>query len=473
MKNKYFIWGLLIILCSCALMIALTVPQILLSSGEAASDFPVRAKALAIRTNIINITLGAGGMGALLYLVKKILKRSNALEDLEENFRKVEEKLEKFTEAFTAHAESNAEIEKSLKLEPSTRETEVLEKTNVFFEEIESSVAEAVSTLEKALNNSSFNNGKNNELNRTIEEADSRFTEIEGLGKSISVILEESEGKTRELKDRMNIGEEESRNAFDIIKRTTKELEKIIELAQEINSISEQTNILSMNAAIESAHAGAAGAGFAVVADEIRKLADSTRENSDNIRNALIAITKQINEALKASEVSSHTFSAITAEIAAFTEPLGAAVINTRKNFDTIKEIKGILQKSSGENGDIKDSSGDTESIDHSLRIVLEHIQKLSGTAKAETKKSGEDLNQYRASLEKTLDRVLEYIHETEELKGMLSQNEVPPLQSGQETGGISLRFTYKPEAAAPTVKEIDNSWRKDVTVKSPPHTVS
>ena len=99
-----------------------------------------------------------------------------------------------------------------------------------------------------------------------------------------------------------------------------------------INMISDQTNMLSMNAAIESAHAGAAGKGFAVVAEEIRKLADSTRENASSIQSVLIAITKAINEALKASETSSRTFGSLTAAIAGFGENLGAAAGSARKS---------------------------------------------------------------------------------------------------------------------------------------------
>lgn len=60
-------------------------------------------------------------------------------------------------------------------------------------------------------------------------------------------------------------------------------LERIGNIIQTINSISNQTNLLALNAAIESARAGEAGRGFAVVADEVRNLAQSTTESATEI----------------------------------------------------------------------------------------------------------------------------------------------------------------------------------------------
>ncbi len=71
------------------------------------------------------------------------------------------------------------------------------------------------------------------------------------------------------------------------------EIDKVGQVAEQIEAIARQTNMLALNATIEAARAGDAGRGFAVVAGEVKALAGQTSTATKEIGELLQTLNTQ------------------------------------------------------------------------------------------------------------------------------------------------------------------------------------
>ncbi|MCB1160015.1 MAG: hypothetical protein KDK45_21115, partial [Leptospiraceae bacterium] len=142
----------------------------------------------------------------------------------------------------------------------------------------------------------------------------------------------------------------ESKNFLEktvqVVNEMKSQSEKIINISNTINEISDRTNLLSLNASIEAARAGEHGRGFSVVAYEVQKLADQSLGSSREISSIINATVKNIENA---SKMIQSTFDKlvlvgeITSENESFIRSLQQKITEQEKaNFKIKNEIGNV-----------------------------------------------------------------------------------------------------------------------------------
>ena len=246
----------------------------------------------------------------------------------------------------------------------------VSEELAANMQEINNTVDQLVKSASEISEQAENMNNRVNEGYSFVEEVQHRANNVKGLSVNNK--------KNAELM----IGERRT-NLNEAIE-SSKNVEKINNLTEEILSISSQTNLLALNASIEAARAGEAGKGFAVVADEIRILADSSRTAANNIQ----SISQLVNDAVallskNAEEILKYVDETVLNDYEQF-------VGYSEQYYQDAESMRGILGEFQQNSQNLSSTLTEvSQSVDNVNQAVNESSSGISMVANEATKLAG------------------------------------------------------------------------------------
>ncbi len=117
-------------------------------------------------------------------------------------------------------------------------------------------------------------------VSSSVEEMTHSVAELARQAAQSATTTEQVEKKSSEMNKTINTLGENAREIGSVI--------------DSIVAIANQTNLLALNASIEAAGAGDAGKGFAVVASEVKELARQAAQSTEDIRNRIVNVQKNV-----------------------------------------------------------------------------------------------------------------------------------------------------------------------------------
>ncbi|MBF8982402.1 methyl-accepting chemotaxis protein [Lutibacter sp. B2] len=230
------------------------------------------------------------------------------------------------------------------------------------------------------------------------------FDDIKKSTGDVMEISEESMVVVDELKEKTQFNKEGTQKIESVIIALDNRIKHIGNILETIDGIAEQTNLLALNASIEAARAGDAGRGFAVVAEEIRKLAEGAKNSSGEIKDIIINVQEESNNAVEVME-----------EVKEMSLEQSQSVSKVNYSFEKIlNSIDCITEK-------IEQISHFINHLNEDKDFIVESIQNISAISE-ETAAASEEVNASMQQQTTSIEEIEKAADSLDELASILNQ---------------------------------------------------
>ncbi|WMJ87037.1 methyl-accepting chemotaxis protein [Anaerocolumna sp. MB42-C2] len=242
------------------------------------------------------------------------------------------------------------------------------------------------------------------DIRHTAEEG----TRIELAAQRNLELKEEGQTSVNNLKDANRENQANSIEIEKIIHKINESSKDIGDITAIITNVANQTNLLALNASIEAARAGEHGAGFAIVGEEIRKLANETAIATENIRNKIIQMQEESEEAVRFININRSGVEKINVTV----EQTGNVINRIEEGLLT--QIEGIRE--------IAERNKEINSKKDDILKLLQHVAKTAEENSSSTEEISATAEEQSTTMVEVTSSITQLYDMVQELNGMINQ---------------------------------------------------